>query len=104
MKLNQINVITNTILYLGTNFTSNDLLYQGVHNLIQQDAAKLLFGKRIKAIFTEPSYTLMLSNLCFSDTVTFTLLVSSAIVDTGTLGPTFGRSAKVRIVTGMHFI
>ena len=104
MKIEQINVIANTRLYLGTNFSSNNLLYQGVNNLIQQDAAKSLFGERIKAFFTEPTYTLMLTNLCFSDTVTFTLLVSSEIGDTGTAGLTFGRSTKISVMTGMHFI
>ena len=104
MKVNQNDNNVNTGLYLGTNFLPNKLLYQGVHNLIKYNPAKIIFGERIKASFKEPTYTLTLNNLEFNDKNTLTLLVISEKADTLLSKQKIGKSDKVSTVTGMHFL
>ena len=66
----------NTRMYIGSNFTAENLIYQGLAGLSEGEAAKD-FGDRIKATFVDSTFTLTLSNLSYNDTITFTLLVNA---------------------------
>lgn len=72
--------------------------------LFKQNLAKVIFGERIQASFTEPIYTLTLSNLSFSDTFTFTLVAFQEDSLSLTLRPVVVKSASIIEVRGMYFL
>ena len=102
IKKEQSDLILNTRLYLATLLTRTNLLYQGVTALFKQNSANLQLGDRIQVRFKESKYTLLLTNLQFNDTVTFTLVVS---LEDATLNPlpSIVKSTKIVAVTGMFF-
>ena len=71
--------------------------------LFKQNLAKVIFGERIQASFKEPIYTLTLSNLSFSDTFTFTLVVNQEDGRSFTMRPVVVKSASIIEVRGMFF-
>ena len=102
-KVHVADPVVSTRLYLG-NFTENRLLYRGVHMLIKKNLAKVIFGERIYASFKESIYTLTLTNLSFSDTFTFTLVVFQEDRRFFTLRPVVVKSAAISEVRGMYFL
>ena len=102
MKLEQSDKVVNTQLYIGTNFTAEHILYQGLAGLIKGDTTKT-FGDRIKATFEDPNIRLTLSNLSFKDTLTFTLIVNLEYASLNTR-PIIIKSVKIIEVSGKQVL
>ena len=104
MKVEPSDKVTNTRLYIGTNFTTEKLLYEGsgAADLAEGDAAER-FGNRMKATFEDPKYTLTLSNLNYNDTITFTLVVNLEDASLNPRQPSI-RSIKIIKVRGKYFL
>ena len=102
MKVETTDKVFNTRLYIGTNVTTEKLLYEGLVNFVRGDAAKT-FGDRIKANFKDPEYTLTLSNLRYNDTITFTLVVNQEDASFNPRSPTM-KSFKIIEVRGKCFL
>ena len=101
-KIDQNDTVADTRLYIGTYFTKSKLMYQGVVKLMKLSPAKIMFGNRIRTTFKEPNYILTISNLCYNDTIIFTLVVKQEIGTTLILRLVTTKSAKL-IVEGTHF-
>ena len=99
-KANGADTVVGISLFLG-NSTENKVLYDGSSGLNKQNLAREMFDERIQTSFKEPSYTLTLNNLSFTDTVTFTLVVIQRIGSTNNLRPLSIKSVAV-IVKGMY--
>ena len=63
-----------------------------------------MFGERIQVSFKEPNYILTLDNLSFSDTVTFSLVISQEIQGTVTQRPIVHKSVAISEVRGMYLL
>ena len=63
-----------------------------------------MFGERIQVSFKEPNYILALDNLSFSDTVTFSLVISQEIQGTIIQRPTVFKSVAISEVRGMYLL
>ena len=103
-KIDQSDLVSNTRLFLGTNFIHSNLLYRGSVVLDKLEYAKRKFGGRIQAVFIEPNYTLTLRNLSFSDLITFILVVNQQIGSTLTPRPVTFKSVEINEVRGMYFL
>ena len=101
-KIDQDDVVSDTRLYFGTQFTKDNLLYQGVAKLTQLKPARDKFGGRIHATFKEPKFTLTLSDLSFNDTITFTLVVNQENGTTLTPRPVNFKSVKILAIKGVY--
>ena len=102
-KVDQTDKVVSTRLFLG-NFTDNKLLFQGVNVLTKQNLVKEMFGERIQVSFKEPNYILTLDNLSFSDTVTFSLVISQEIQGTVIQRPAVFKSVAISEVRGMYLL
>ena len=101
-KVAQSDEVMNTRLFLGAD-PGGELLYSGVP-LIKLEDAKRRFGDRIKATWKEPQYTLTLSNLSFSDTITFSLAINSRINGSIQERSVAFKSVQIIEVKGMYFL
>ena len=101
-KAAQSDVVSNTRLFLSAS-PAGELLYSGV-SLIKSRDAERRFGDRIKATWKDLQYTLTLSNLSFSDTISFTLAINSRINDSFTERNVLVKSVQIIEVKGMHFL
>ena len=102
-KMNQSDIVSDTRLFLSTKFTKKNLLYEGVAKLSKLSLAKSKFGDRIQANFKEPKYTLTLSNLSYSDVITFTLVVNQEIGNTLKQRPLSIKSVTINEIKGEIF-
>ena len=90
-------------LFLG-NHSSGEVLYQkGTNDFEKQSYAETNFGDRIQAKFNGEKYTLILSNLTFSDLFTFTFVVNQADVRFNPY-PALTKSVKISEVRGMQLL
>ena len=104
-KEEPVDTVSNTRLYLGKELTAVNQLFTGnpdADELTRHSLATKTFGDRIQATLKELKYILTLSNLSFSDTFTFTLVVSSEF-NTTLLRKNLIESATITEVRGRHF-
>ena len=87
-------------LYLGNDSNDKVLFQKGTDDFEKQPYAETNFGDRIQANFNGEKYTLILSNLNFSDLFTFTVIVNLADIRFNPY-PVLRKSAKISKVIGV---
>ena len=95
--------ILSASLFLGNVSNKNVLYKKGTNDFEKQPYAETNFGDRIQANFNGEKYTLILSNLNFSDLFTFTVVLNLADARFNPY-PVLRKSAKISEVIGMQFL
>ena len=95
--------VASAVLVLGKN-TSEEALFEGVHNPPYKKRAATIFGGRINGNWDGPNFTIQLQNLQCNDTVSFTFVVSVSAKDRVIDRGKASRTITITEVNGMYVL